>query len=67
MFKVSFKLADHSFSISYRVGNLAIQADRVSSFLKKIVDYKTYRFEVNEDRFPLELWMAIGAGVIILD
>lgn len=67
VFKVSFKLADSSFSISDGEGNLAVQADRVSSFMKRVVEYKKYRFKVNENRFPLELWMANGAGVVLLD
>ncbi|MDL4839479.1 hypothetical protein [Aquibacillus rhizosphaerae] len=67
VFGVQFKIADKSFAVKDSEQKVVIQGNLISSFIGRLMNSKRYRIDVFENEFPEELWMAIVAGVFILE
>ncbi|WP_272479921.1 hypothetical protein [Aquibacillus koreensis] len=66
-FNVQFKIADKSFAVVDSEHKVVIQGKLISSFIGRLMNFKRYKINVFDSIFPEKLWMAIVAGVFILE
>ncbi|MCT2536257.1 hypothetical protein NC661_13520 [Aquibacillus koreensis] len=66
-FSVQFKIADKSFAVKDSEHKVVIQGELISSFIGRLMNFKRYKINVFDSIFPEKLWMAIVAGVFILE
>ncbi len=66
-FSVQFIIVDKSFAVKDSEHKVVIQGKYLSSFIGSLMNFKRYKIDVLDSIIPDELWMAIVAGIFILE
>ncbi len=67
IFTVQFKMANKSFRIQDSVNRKVVEGTLVTPFIRNLFHLQKYKVDIYESTFQESLWMAIVAGIFILD